>query len=129
MSDATQTYTISYDRDLGPVLKNLARDTEQTSRAIDDYGQTVRRTAEAQVRSGDTYRTALRTTKQRIRETQARDEIGHAPRVDEPSLPSVGNSFLVVSLLNQLIHAFPPLRAIEEGITSVTAIMGFFTIV
>ena len=129
MSDATRTYTISYDRDLGPVLKNLARDTEQASRAIDGYGQTVRRTTEAQARSGDTYRTALRTTKQRIRETQARDEIGRAPRVDEPSLPSASNIFLVVSLLNQLIQAFPPLRAIEEGITSVTAITGFFTIV
>lgn len=100
MSDATRIYTISYDRDLEPVLKNLARDTEQASRAIDGYGQTVRRTAEAQARSGDTYRTALRTTKQRIHEIQARDEIGRAPGVDEPSLPSAGNPFLVVSLLN-----------------------------
>ena len=129
MSNDTRTYTISYDQDLGPVLKNFARDTEQASRAIDGYGQTVRRTAEAQARSGDTYGTALRPTEQRIRETQARDERAHAPRGDELSLPSAGNTFLVVSLLNQLIHAFPPIRAIEDGITSVTALTGFFTIV
>ena len=82
MPDDTRTYTVSYDRDLGPILKNLARDTEQASRAIDGYGQTVRHTAEAQARSGDIYRTALRTTKQRIRETQTRDERVHASRGD-----------------------------------------------
>ena len=129
MPDDTRTYTVSYDRDLGPILKNLARDTEQASRAIDGYGQTVRHTAEAQARSGDIYRTALRTTKQRIRETQTRDERVHASRGDELSLPSAGSAFLTVSLLNQLIHAFPPLRAIQVGVTSVTALAGFFTIV
>ena len=59
MSAGTQSFRVLYDRDLGPVLKEIKLDAELATEAVDKYRQTVRRMAETSTPANDLYRPAF----------------------------------------------------------------------
>ena len=111
MSAGTQSSRILYDSDLGPVLKQVKRDAELATEAVDKYRQTVRRVAETSTPANDVYRPAFQTVRQRAGRK--------SEDIFSPIAP--GNAFTVVSILNELGKLLPHTQRLVGTLSRVTA--------
>ena len=118
MSDNIRTFSISYESDLGPILKDFAHNMDQATTAVDRYRQVIRRSDTAQTRLPNTYRVARQTTAQQIPENK-----GKALSPIESSLP-----FTVASVLAELGKSLPHIRHLAKAVSTVLSLLGPLTV-